>query len=193
MTRASANKFVQLALEAALKVACAQGLKVQADLDIAILGDNDFYSQDRSVGVAATIYPVLRTASLCSDLRIQMKAERSDAEPKPFAYLDTTLSDVHKTGLGSSAAMVTSLVAAIYIHCSASTQPTYIVQSQDKLRLIHNTAQFAHSKAQGKVGSGFDVSAAVWGSQIYQRFYPECLGSLLERDAVSMRHVLFAR
>lgn len=30
------------------------------------------------------------------------------------------------------------------------------------------------------MGSGFDVSAAVWGSQVYRRFAVECLGSLLE-------------
>jgi phosphomevalonate kinase len=40
-------------------------------------------------------------------------------------------------------------------------------------RCIHNVAQLAHAIAQGKVGSGFDVSSAVYGTQIYQRFDPE--------------------
>ena len=35
---------------------------------------------------------------------------------------------------------------------------------------MHNLSQLAHAVAQGKIGSGFDVSAAVYGSQIYQRF-----------------------
>jgi phosphomevalonate kinase len=34
--------------------------------------------------------------------------------------------------------------------------------------------------AQGKVGSGFDVSAAVFGSQVYNRFDPRVIQPLLE-------------
>jgi phosphomevalonate kinase len=39
--------------------------------------------------------------------------------------------------------------------------------------MIHNLAQAAHCAAQGKVGSGFDVASAVYGSCIYQRFMPQ--------------------
>jgi phosphomevalonate kinase len=35
---------------------------------------------------------------------------------------------------------------------------------------VHNLSQLAHAVAQGKIGSGFDVSAAVYGSQLYQHF-----------------------
>lgn len=45
---------------------------------------------------------------------------------------------------------------------------------------MHNLAQYVHSLAQGKIGSGFDVSAAVHGSQVYKRFDVKCLGTLLE-------------
>lgn len=48
---------------------------------------------------------------------------------------------------------------------------------QEKLRL-HNLAQAAHCAAQGKIGSGFDVAAAVYGSCIYKRFSPSILGKL---------------
>ena len=41
------------------------------------------------------------------------------------------------------------------------------------LRLVHNLAQFCHCCAQGKIGSGFDVAAAVYGSMEYVRFSPE--------------------
>jgi len=40
-----------------------------------------------------------------------------------------------------------------------------------------NKLQTAHCIAQGKVGSGFDVSSAVFGSQRYVRFSPEVLSS----------------
>ncbi|MDP2717991.1 MAG: hypothetical protein Q8P02_04575, partial [Candidatus Micrarchaeota archaeon] len=38
---------------------------------------------------------------------------------------------------------------------------------------IHHCAQVAHSRAQGKIGSGFDVAAACFGSIEYRRFSPE--------------------
>lgn len=40
---------------------------------------------------------------------------------------------------------------------------------------LHNLAQAAHCAAQGKVGSGFDVAAAVYGSCLYKRFSPAIL------------------
>ena len=82
--------------------------------------------------------------------------------------------EIAKTGLGSSAAMVTAVVAAVLHHLQAVdlAQP-----SQDSLRVIHTVAQAAHCSAQGKVGSGFDVSAAVYGSQRYVRFSPACLAT----------------
>lgn len=52
------------------------------------------------------------------------------------------------------------------------------LQDED-LALLHNAAQLAHCAAQGKVGSGFDVSSAVWGSQVYRRFDPLALEELL--------------
>ena len=48
------------------------------------------------------------------------------------------------------------------------------------LRIAHNVAQFSHCAAQGKVGSGFDVSTAFFGSQKYTRFDPKLLAPLLE-------------
>jgi phosphomevalonate kinase len=40
---------------------------------------------------------------------------------------------------------------------------------------LHNLAQTAHCAAQGKVGSGFDVASAVYGSCLYRRFSPALL------------------
>jgi phosphomevalonate kinase len=39
---------------------------------------------------------------------------------------------------------------------------------------IHNLAQICHCHAQGKVGSGFDVFSAMFGTLVYRR-YPKCL------------------
>jgi phosphomevalonate kinase len=91
---------------------------------------------------------------------------------------------VAKTGMGSSAAMTTALVGAMLhffrvvnlrddfrelrhdVH-SAHVNPAADTRSKST---VHNLSQLAHAVAQGKIGSGFDVSAAVYGSQIYQRF-----------------------
>ena len=45
----------------------------------------------------------------------------------------------------------------------------------ENLARVHNLAQAAHCAAQGKVGSGFDVAAAVYGSCLYRRFSPAIL------------------
>ncbi len=87
--------------------------------------------------------------------------------------------EVNKTGLGSSAALVTSLVGALLAYFDVVSIPSSLSETAitdnkketDKcLKLVHNLAQICHSFAQGKIGSGFDVSAAVYGSHVYTRF-----------------------
>jgi len=56
----------------------------------------------------------------------------------------------------------------------------------DDRRLAHNLAQFVHCVAQGKVGSGFDVSAAVFGSHVYTRFDPGVIQNLLDDNSVML-------
>ncbi|KAF2018604.1 phosphomevalonate kinase [Aaosphaeria arxii CBS 175.79] len=93
-----------------------------------------------------------------------------------FLNYNATLSEAHKTGLGSSAALVTSFTAALlsyYLPASKFTTTT-----DDGLRVLHNLAQAAHCAAQGKVGSGFDVASAVYGSCLYRRFSPSLLSGL---------------
>lgn len=87
-----------------------------------------------------------------------------------FVDFGTTLVDTHKTGLGSSAALVTALTAALLQ--AFHPDPNDIV--------IHNLAQASHCAAQGKIGSGFDVAAAVYGSCLYRRFSPSILESVGE-------------
>jgi phosphomevalonate kinase len=44
--------------------------------------------------------------------------------------------------------------------------------------VLHNLSQASHCHAQGKVGSGFDIASAVYGSCLYKRFSPSLLSSL---------------
>ncbi|KAK6129971.1 hypothetical protein DH2020_036291 [Rehmannia glutinosa] len=96
--------------------------------------------------------------------------------------------EVAKTGLGSSAAMTTAVVAALLQYLGVVNLPLELnsplqgSQVPKELDVVHIIAQTAHCIAQGKVGSGFDVSSAVYGSQRYIRFSPGLLSSA--QDAV---------
>lgn len=148
-----------------------------------------------------------------------------------------------KTGLGSSAALVSSLVAALFQFMgvlngdsgsrsvwlpvpasaheddasqsvmgssftvintdlsSVSTRPLLALTATaapashvrltltatDWFAVCHHMSQLIHCVAQGKVGSGFDVSAAFHGSHRYTRFAPEVISGIL--SAVGDRNV----
>ncbi|KAF8161094.1 ribosomal protein S5 domain 2-type protein [Crassisporium funariophilum] len=157
----SKNKFVHLAIQHAIALAVEiKGLaavqkSLAHGLDVTIAGDNDFYSQRaklESMGLARTI--------------------SSLSHIPPFCPTEVHLADVHKTGLGSSAALITSLTSALLVHLAAIPEASFSEDDNEGRRLAHNLAQYVHCVAQGKVGSGFDVSAAVFGSHIYTRFDP---------------------
>lgn len=92
-----------------------------------------------------------------------------------FHDFGVPLSAAHKTGLGSSAALVTAFTAALLSHYLPSN--VFDLHSERGRRRVHNLAQAAHCAAQGKVGSGFDVASAVFGSCLYRRFSPSILTS----------------
>ena len=68
-----------------------------------------------------------------------------------------------KTGLGSSAVVTTLLVAAI----------VGLFEREITHENVHSLALRAHFQAQGKIGSGFDISAAVFGSQLFVKGSPQ--------------------
>ncbi|KAF7967857.1 hypothetical protein HWV62_32868 [Athelia sp. TMB] len=170
------NKFVQLALLHTLSYCLeVKGLisfikSLEEGLDIVIAGDNDFYSQRAKLASLNLPRTILSLAKI-----------------PPFSPQGVPLSDVHKTGLGSSAALITSLVTAILLRFSVISASELTDEPSASRTLAHNLAQFVHCLAQGKVGSGFDVSAAVFGSQLYTRFDPARLQPLMEADAFVAR------
>lgn len=130
-------------------------------MSVTILADNDYYSE-----TAFSRYSLSRGR---------------------FANFGVPLHEAHKTGLGSSAALVTALVSALVIH--HTMQPDDLGMARDKL---HNLAQAAHCAAQGKVGSGFDVAAAIYGSCLYRRFSPSILESVGDVGSSGFDERLFA-
>ncbi|KAH8731045.1 ribosomal protein S5 domain 2-type protein [Phaeosphaeriaceae sp. PMI808] len=100
----------------------------------------------------------------------------SISETGRFLDFGVTLKHAHKTGLGSSAALVTSFTAAVlgfYL-----PKEKWDIGTDEGLTILHNLAQASHSYAQGKVGSGFDIASAVYGSCLYKRFSPSLLSTL---------------
>lgn len=100
-------------------------------------------------------------------------AKLSDNKSKKFLYYSKAINDVAKTGLGSSAglvAVVTTVLISAFKDGSIS----------DLQNIIHNCAQIAHCYAQKKIGSGFDVATAVYGSIIYRRFDPRLINELFQ-------------
>lgn len=172
--KAGRNPFVSLALAYTLRLAAElndsdeiEAIFQQAGskgIQITVAADNDFYSQretlDLPEGTAPTVDQLTNLA--------------------PFSPQKCRIGDVHKTGLGSSAAMTTSLVACFLLHLQAVVPNGPGSLATEDLALIHNLAQLAHCAAQGKIGSGFDVSAAIWGSQLYRRFEPKVLQACLD-------------
>ncbi|RAL14452.1 phosphomevalonate kinase [Aspergillus homomorphus CBS 101889] len=159
-----ANPFVETSLNYALTyISYVAGSKDFGSLSITILADNDYYSET--------------AFSKISGLQ----------SPGRFVNFGVPLHEAHKTGLGSSAALVTALVSALVIH--RTLQPDDLGAARDKL---HNLAQAAHCAAQGKVGSGFDVAAAIYGSCLYRRFSPSILESVGDAATAGFEERLFA-
>lgn len=127
------------------------------EIHLELLADNDFYSQKNYLDEHNLPVTVHSLSQLPRHLPL--------------------VGEVSKTGLGSSAAMTTSAVACLY---------RILVGSPDVNRdIIHSIAQIAHSVAQRKIGSGFDVYTAVFGTCAYQRFPPEGVAQMVgDQDAL---------
>ncbi|KAL2525275.1 GHMP kinase family protein [Abeliophyllum distichum] len=180
---ASRNPFVEYAVQYTVAAAYATFDKNKQDtlhklllrgLDITILGCNEFYSYRDQIEAQGLPLTPESLASLPPFASITFNAEESSGQNcKP---------EVAKTGLGSSAAMTTAVVSALLHYLGVvnlSSIKGQIEENKDagELDIVHVIAQTAHCIAQGKVGSGFDVSSAVYGSQRYVRFSPEVLSS----------------
>jgi phosphomevalonate kinase len=140
------NPFVETALAYALSYISSVGPSNISPSSITILADNDYYSTS--------------SASLTG---------------ARFHDFGVPLSEANKTGLGSSAALVTAFTAAVLSYYLP--KDVFDVTTEVGKRKLHNLAQAAHCAAQGKVGSGFDVASAVYGSCLYRRFSPAILST----------------
>ncbi len=72
-----------------------------------------------------------------------------------------------KAGLGSSAAICVATAAALF--------ELHGLGIEGNKEQIHKLSQWAHSTVSGKVGSGIDVAASVYGASSYIRYSPDIL------------------
>ncbi|VAI07664.1 unnamed protein product [Triticum turgidum subsp. durum] len=164
--RESTNPFVEQAIQfsiAAAKVSITDKEKKDAldklllrGLNITILGSNDFYSYRKQIearGLPLTPEVLLSLPPFCSITFNSEVANGTGEICKP---------EVAKTGLGSSAAMTASVVAALLHYLGAVN--------------LSCSGQSSSDTVTGR-DFDFDVSAAVYGSQRYIRFSPEILSS----------------
>jgi phosphomevalonate kinase len=121
-------------------------------LILTLRGANDFYSQQN--------YLKEKNLPVCAESLRQVP---------PFAPL---IGSVSKTGLGSSAALTSSVVAALFHFARTQVFPraSKLLDVAQEKECIHRIAQSAHCVAQGKIGSGFDVYTACYGTCAYSRF-----------------------
>lgn len=111
------------------------------------------------------IIEALRTTLYFISLVGELKEQRLEIEVTG----DKEFYTCGKTGLGSSAALTTSIVKVLMKH-----------HDIEDANFIHFVAQVSHFRAQEKIGSGFDVSAAVYGSILFRRFISDVVPGLLD-------------
>ncbi|ETW06980.1 phosphomevalonate kinase, variant 1 [Aphanomyces invadans] len=157
-------------------------LRLRQSLAITLEADNDFYSQ--------------RDQLHNQGLPVNRKTLASLPPFLPSLLDDAGHAKISKTGMGSSAALITSLVGALLGFFGAANLPTdagpHDASTQVGADLVHNLAQIAHSIAQEKIGSGFDVSAAVYGNQLYNRFRPDAIEPFLKENIEQVDPVALA-
>lgn len=174
-----------------------------------------------SVGVSSLLPPLALAMKLRADndfysQSTQLRERGLDVTPANLAMLDPFLPCpkddttgevvVNKTGMGSSAALVASMVGALLLFFDVIALPSSPMERkrmggsynnangveventgyEGGLRTAHNLAQICHCYAQGKVGSGFDISSAIYGSHIYTRFSDGFVNEFLENVQTSL-------
>ena len=102
------------------------------------------------------------------------EVKTSENGTKHFLFHNKPINEVAKTGLGSSAGLVSVVTGAMLSY--------FGVDVENSKSVVHNVAQVAHCYAQKKTGSGFDVAAAVFGSIVYRRFQPSVVDSLFQHQ-----------
>ncbi|GMF11686.1 unnamed protein product [Phytophthora lilii] len=151
---------------------------------VTLRGDNDFYSQVQRVGIIEL--KTLDCLGLVGLLGLLERVKINLLTTEHYTPERGGKLVALKTGMGSSAALVTSLVAALVAFFVPSVD---FDKREEDLELVHNLAQLSHCYVQRKIGSGFDVSAACFGSQRYTRFPASILSTFTSENALKPEEI----
>lgn len=146
-------------------------IEMAGKIGIKLRADNDFYSQ------------IAELKSLKKPLTSEHLKELPRFSPCRLGPNGHAI--IEKTGMGSSAAMTTSLVGSLLQWFGIIRLGSRC--GEEDRRILHNLAQLSHGIAQGKIGSGFDVAAAVYGTQLYQRFDADNFSACMDGHATSQQ------
>lgn len=76
-----------------------------------------------------------------------------------------------KTGMGSSSALITGLTSILLLYFKGyklSTTPIQLKSLTDNEKAqLEVICQVANARASGKIGSGFDIAASIYGTHLY--------------------------
>lgn len=194
------TSFVTLALRVAL-LSSPELAKAQFEhqtkeghcLKLLLRADNDFYSQIphlRANGLEITP-AALKAVPACQPPPTAGILARATDQLVPAEEPDAPV--IRKTGLGSSAALTVSTIAAVssLLGLLPSSSGEGFVDGAsltlaDKATVMR-CGQVSHGLAQGKVGSGFDVSAAVRGTQSYTRVSRSVMADAMNVVAAALK------
>lgn len=170
----STNPYLEATLSKVLLFASQvhQGLPDGINIAVEIKGSNSFYSHRDTLEGRGSRVCMQELAQLAEFAPLQIQSDQITGSNTAHR------ASLPKTGLGSSAALVASLVAALLHHFECID-----LNDGTSRSTVHNIAQLCHCGAQGKIGSGFDIAAAVHGSQSYVRFSPSLLADALQPSA----------
>eukprot|EP01080_Neovahlkampfia_damariscottae_P011492 gene11492-4656_t len=85
-----------------------------------------------------------------------------------------------KTGLGSSACLTSSICCSLLFYFKVLND----INNENELNIINHLSQISHSKSQNKIGSGFDISTSIFGSQIYKRYSSNLIKDLIDKNKI---------
>jgi len=151
------------------------GIRIRApdfSLDIKGTIDRDTgrlnVERSKELNLIATTIEVALAYVLSKDVRLK-GLDISTKNDEAFAYKISDKSRakaVSKSGMGSSSAVVVATTASVLAAYN------FDLYDDDAL---HKLSQLSHGLATGKVGSGFDIAAATYGSIKYTRYSPSII------------------
>jgi phosphomevalonate kinase len=143
-----ANKFIEAIVRVTLAYLLTQkGLLKKSGVSVEVFEDKEFISEK----FHKKTQPMCEVVSLGAE-------DRS----KYYQLFDRNINEVTKTGLGSSACLIISVLGILANELSGNDQ-TF---TQKKIEIL---GQIINSLAQKKIGSGFDIACAVFGSIVYTK------------------------